>query len=571
LLERYLAQVNGEVRVYVKTSADGKLLTVEIGDALPMSHSPDVTQLNPPKVPDPTTGITPPPLPVVGCIDLQQLNGIVSMWWIPARYQAPTVVKSPRDFGRVLDNLDNGVLIVNGLTPDNPDQTVTSSITGDGQNVGWTATADIPDAGEGLGSADAPVLSDATLIIPAVWDTTIPGTPDGYLDVWAQLRSMRLDLVQELNPVSCVGTTNGQYWANNYDNAYSGAYGNVAIQLSVNNNDGDPVSGQTFDVLTGIAGYGNEGVEFYDANPTRYLKMLVGDKSEVMKRTILDTEWNADGWAWPSVVYFLCERGQVHPDFIDPSIPLYITPNGTPYGPAGEDCPYYAFPRGTGNQPAMRYTPEVSVWDILCDIVTKLSDIDPLTGLPVPYFMFFDTEGIFQFKPLYLYEQPPIGYYSDVDPTGLARIGRFQIFNSVESMRTELNWEGLDTNTYELLFSHQEQDVSVDVSVGFRRSWTERNIQYATLDYLQYSQQVASIQASIPQQFFLMEVPGQPGVNAGDNIIIQHDALVNQGYVVGATIQRIVSSYGCASVENGGSGEMVCRQIILARNIVNAI
>jgi hypothetical protein len=571
LLERYLAQVNGEVRIYVKTSADGKLLTVEIGDAAPLSHSPDINQLNPPKVPDPTTGITPPPLPVQGCIDLQQLNGIVSMWYIPARYQPPTVIKSARNYGRPLDNIGNAVLITNALTPDNPDQTVTTAITGDGQNVGWTATGSLPDAGEGLGSSAAPVLSDATLIVPAVYDDTIPGTPDGYLDVWANLRVMRVDLVEDLNPVTCVGTTSGVIWVNNYDNAYSGAYGNVAIQITVENGDGDLVTGQPFVVLTGVAGYGSEGVEFFDANPTRYFKMNVGDKSEILKRSVLDTEWNGDGWAWPSSTYFLFERGQQHPDFLSPDLPIYITDNGTPYGPAGEDCPYYSWPRGTGNSPAMHYTNQMNPWEILADHVVKLSDIDPVTGLPSPYFLFEDSLGIGHFEPLFLFEQPIVAAYSDVDPTGLWRIMRFQAFNSVEDMRTELNWEGLDTNTYELLFSHLEQSPEVDVAVGFRRSWTERDIQYATLDYMQYSQGVASIQAGLPQQIFLMEVMAQPGMHAGMNITIQHDSLWSQGYIVGANIQRIVSSYGCASVENGGSAEKICRQLILARNILNVL
>ena len=574
-IERYLQANNGEIRFHAQVPVDYHSISIEIGDGAYLHHAPIPSLMSPPKLPQQDPSQPPPHLtPTTGNIRVLTQNGSIAFFYLPLRYQGITVNKSWRDYGELLPNAANAYITGNGLTPYNSSQVNNATINTDGQRFSWSVNATVPDAGDGYGGNQAAVLSDATLIIPAVWDTTVPGTPPGYLDGIGSLRGMRVVEMESFDEVTRLATQRLVITNWNGDALYTGSYGNIAVNVAASN------GGPYYQRFQGIGGCGKPGVAFtsFPGVGNAVMELYCCDKSYMMQTAIND-EINLDGWGLFPAVRFLCEKGNIHPQW------LQYVPDLGPYGVADTSYPGYILGRGTGNQPRFRFDPRMSAWSILQELVAKMSDISLTTGLPVPYYMGFDPYGYFHFEPVELASKAVTAIYSDSasidpnavdpnlgwneDPSAPVPILEMTVSNTVDDMRTSLDWMGIDADTYELLYYHLPLPPYVSIAKGFRDTWTERHADFASLDYLQYIATAASIQASIPQQTVTMKVPFRASVHAGDQCIISEG--VNLGRTDYFTIKSIQSVYGMSDVSGASNqaGQMECYSIITARAIQN--
>lgn len=506
-------------------------------------------------------------LPSPGKLRLVGQNGWASLEYYPLRYETTvTASKGERDFGRAVFG-QSGFIVANSQSPGNASQTLSTTITQTSPtSVKATVTATAPDDGSGNGATSPPILSDFTVVIPAVWRDAI-GIPDYRIGF---LRGMRVEELQVADPITRVTATSAVVSLNNFDGYYTNVQRHFATTIDASNG----VSGYDRR-LTGIAGVGSQGWKAMRHDPMRVVNMQCVDRSFAMGSRPSDApislaqEVNFDGWCLFSAVQYLCEVGNIHPSQLSPNIPFYVPPNATtdaPYGPAGADCPFPILPRGTGLNPKLNFLPDASPWSVLMQLCQDSAAIDPITGSPAPYYMGFDEWGIFHFEPVSFASQAPKIVYSDNDASGFGQIESIEVCDSIYNLRTGLDFEGISAETYELLYYHLPMPDEVLVAVGFAFDWLERNARYATPEYLQYITQAAAIQAYLPTKIVRMRVPFHSFVRAGDVCIInESQALGGVGLFV---IEEMYSVYGQMDL-SGKTGYQECYSIVTARSLLN--
>ena len=355
--ERYLAANNNEILIRITPSVGNDIIGVEIGDGHMLTHKPDKTLLNPPKK---ITSFQDSDhlLPRNGKVRVVHRNGTLRFAYFPSRFQDIVVQKSVVDYGDKIKDASGAFLQVNGLLPPDPDQNQTNTgvVKADGSKLSWQMTSTInvasSNAFDGLGSPAPARLTDISLVVPAKWDTIIPGQPSDFDRAITHLQAYMVDEIEVWDDVTRTARSQAVITADNHDGQWYGLFGNLAVAIQASNG-----GGAYFSRMQGIVDASAGGIEFGRADPYRTLTLRCGDKSRMMMRA-LDEERIFDGWCIFSVVRYLCEKGNIHPTFLT-SIPIYIPPGATkdaPYGPAGYDCPYYCLPRGTGLQPFMRFS-----------------------------------------------------------------------------------------------------------------------------------------------------------------------------------------------------------------------
>jgi hypothetical protein len=541
-VERYLRDHDNNVRLRVSVDRAKKKLSFEVGDGNFATHAP-------------------PYLPSTGHIRLRGQNGWMSLEYYPLRFQPVTVSKSARDFGEEMDPA-GAFLTGNGLAETSEDQVTQTSINSqDARNIWWQARGSMPDAGDNLGSADPPVLSDASLLFPAEW-TFMSGS--AITPALQQLATIRVDELSVFDPMTRTGATSAMVTASNRLGQYTGALGNRRVEIAAS------VGGPFVTRLTGVAGASERGLELMRQDPTRVFRVPCQDFSYKMQRA-WEQEVCFDGWALWSVVRFCLESGNIHPQYMN-NLPLYVPPGASPdapYGPAGFDAPddLFLFPKGTGNNPRYRFGPEWSPWQILQSIILEMGQVDFSTGLSTPYYMAFDVHGQFHFEPFnpggLFTDFPTITYSTDACASGGIQIEEISVYNSIEQLRTDIDFQGLDPDTNELLYIHLPMPPEVLEAVGFRFGWLERSSRF-TPGYIETLAAAAQMQAAQATQVAFLKAPFMPGVFAGQTCwIIDAVAVGGANQFV---IEEIRSSYGAADVA-GLSGQNECGSYITARSV----
>lgn len=541
-VERYLKTHNNEIRITVKPDFEDGTFHVEIGDGYWLRHAPDesiVANLLG-RVPASNAEL----LPFPGNLRLLGRNGWCTFEYYPHRHQALGIIKSKRSMDMPIPNAKNAYLVGNALTRTHPDQTMFANIDTDGQTFQWQVEASLPDAGEGFGSALPPRVTDVTLIVPPVWTNSVDGYFDSHIDYVAGIQVQEIKVFDDATRTF---STSALITANNQNYDYTGTFGNRAISLYASSD------GATFyPRLNGVAGAGEQGFSLYHKDPVRLLAIPCHDAAIKMQTPLCD-EFIADGWALPSAVRFLGEKGNIHPMWMQ-TIPYW------PYGPADAGCPYEVLPRGTGRSPKFRFGPELSVWQCLQMLVQQSGKvINPFTQTVWPYYMGFTNEGQFLFEPYNPLVAPPVIHYQDEDPTGIGQIQEITVYNSVAQMRTGLDFQGLDAWTYELLWKHVEMPPQVLKAIGFRYDWLDRSPQYASQEYLDKITAVAAQHASLPSQVVRLKVPFQPWVNAGDLVVISDR--VTLGGTGTYYVIEIQSTYGLADVTGRSGKQEACSYV----------
>lgn len=537
--ERYLAANGGIVRVRVLPDTTNAILVVEIGDAGYLRHvSP--------------TGLLPAP----GRIRLSGQNGSVRMNYFPLRAQ-PLQVSGSIDTGRYQPNGGNAFVNTNSLGTPPATQTTTGSVTtGDNQSFAWAVGGETPDAGDGLGGSDTPVLADVTLVIPACWVDSIAGIPD--LIGGEELPVRSVDELQVWDDATRTFVSSALVSADNQYGRFSGAIGHRAIDISAG------IGGPYYSRFSGIAGASLEGIDLATLQTWGRMGLPCRGSEFKMQHAAAQRRLY-DGWCLYSAVRFECELGNVHPRFLM-HIPLYVPPGATaeaPYGEAGNDCPYPILARGTGMAARYDFGPEMTPWDVLQILVQESGLVDPATLQSLPFYMGFTVDKQFHFEAFNPGVLTPVIYYSDVDPSGQGQIiTEFHMYNSIAQMRSRIDFQGIDSVTYELLVAHLTMPIPVLQAIGFDYPWLERNARYDA-GYIQQMAQVAGQIASQPQQVVKFKAPFRPDVYAGQKCYVQEKKSL--GGVGEFLIIELRSRYGMQQLV-GNSGHRDCYSLITARS-----
>lgn len=523
--ERYLRANNNEIRIALHLDdqrtrlmfeiGDGELLTMVWKDAVEAGESLST---------------------IAGKIRVTTKNGWCAFQYFPARYQ-PVTVTDNRGIQTPFPIIApyGGTVKANGLTKDATNQTNAFTAYYDSGFIKYSFNASC--SGDSLGGYTQPKVSDATCLFPAVWQQgypTIDVSGTAYLDniaveeegVWDEASRT----VQMFIPEVLCDNSYGQY---------NGGYGHLAVSIDASN------GGPWFNRFVGIGGIDTQGdnaqsgITFTaDVTPQGVVRSLMRfacqDKSYLMD-VPLGQEVDLDGWALGAAVRFLCECGNTHYDFISDNIPDWDR------GPVGDadGCPYYTLPRGTGDNAKLRFYPTQSVWSILRQLCQDSADIDPVTGFIRPFMMGFDPNGIFRFEPVALASSPPVFQYDIWNDEG--NIQWITVSNSVSDLRTDLTFQGIEGNTFELMNYNLSLDDTVRAAVGFRYVYMERQSRYASEDYLRYVANVAAFQCSLPTQWVTIQVPFQPIVQPGANVLIYHE---DSGIGGQYNVKRMHSRYG---------------------------
>lgn len=533
-LEAYLSANADAIAMDVVANYNDNTLTVRVGNRVALLHKP-------------AQG-----LPPFGRTRLVGQYGWATYEEYPLRFQPVTVTKKARDFGQVMP-VGSAAIVGNGRAYADPTQTHTASLTGNGQEIGYTLTASLPDAGDGLGSTDPPILSDVTLALPGVWVHPFPSTV--FLPP-----AIRCDILETLDDASRTNVSSASVPVNNWNSRYTGSYGHVATDITLFNGIEPP--GLAF---SGVGGGGPRGIEFYRQDPMRLMTLPCSDNSMKM-RVPIGEEICLDGYAWPTAFRLVAELGNVHPQFLS-TLPFYVPPGASPdapFGPAGDDWPGYSFGKGSGLNAKYRFLPNELAWDILCQLIQELREVDLVTGQAMPYYMGFDPYGSGQFmvQPYNPRFVPPKIAYLERDVTGYGQIEEIRVFNSIYQMRTSLDFQGIDAFTNELLYYHLNMPDAVMQAVGFRFPWLERSAKFASADYMVRIAEVAAVQAALPTQVVTVKVPYHPNVHVGDTCIIQESNALG-----GTGVFYITEMRHCVGLHVGGMGTADCYSVVTARSV----
>jgi hypothetical protein len=536
-IDAYLEQNSNQITLKILPDYHDNDLIIRVGTGIALKHTPP-------------SGV----LPAFGNIRLIGQNGWASFEYYPLRFQPLAVSKSQRNFGRQLP-VGGGFVVANGRGYSDPAQTAVASITGDGQTIGHTTTLTLPDAGDTLGSIDPAKLVDATIVIPARWDDGAGGF-GGTIFLPPVIQA---ELLETFDDATRTYSSSAVLPINNWNGFYTGSYGNMAVNLSI----GTGVDALQH-VFQGIGGAGERGIEFYQTPSIRGGMTLPCADYSYKMQVPLAQEVCFDGWCIFSAVRFLCECGNIHPRYLQ-TIPFYVPPGATantPYGPAGADCPYFILAKGTGLNAKYKFLPDWTPWQVLQRIVQDAADVDPITGLNIPYFMGF-IYNQFHFESYNPRNFFPSIYYSEIDPTGYAQIEEIHVYNSVAQMRTEISFQGIDAFTNELLYYYLPMPDSVLRAVGFRFPWLERDARFSSQSYMIAIANAAAVQASLPTQIVVVKVPFHPQIRAGMVMGVQSSQLPGFGMFYITEIRSVVG------YQVGGQGTADCYSIVSGRRVEN--
>jgi len=529
--ESYLENNNRTLHLTIQPDPDRNMLSVEIDGTILRHGSGDA------------------PLPALEQYRFYGKNGWTSIEVYPARYAALNIDKSPLSVGRIVPNLREARIAVNGTGASNSTvaQNTASSVTQDSDNkLTLSVQASKEDAGDSLGSSTPPSISDITVYIPSVWgnvNTWINKIPATYPPV------INCHEVQIFDDIARIMYATAKVNINNRYGYYTDQWGQFSgILLAGNGYKFTQRMRGVFGVPPGLVTSRVGGID---------VRTVSGTLRDFMCKleNPIGTGVVLDGWCIYSAVRMALELGQISPKF-QLAVPYW------PYGPASYNCPYPILGRGTGNSPRMRYTPETTAINILQDLVQDAGVIDYF-GNNVPFIMGFDSSGQFHFEPYDPRRLPIVQAYSDVPNQNAIDICDISVYNSVENMRTAIAFQGQDAYTNELLYVYKELPWNLPL-VGYRFPWVERNSRWASEAYINKLMKSAEYVASLPSQIVHMRVPYDPSVYAGQLI------LISERYALGRTgVFTIIALENFVGMRNvhGISGEMDCYSLITARAV----
>lgn len=546
-IDQYLQGNHQQVNIRWEPDYNTGTMYVEVGDGGFMRHSP--------------VGILAPGektlLPQGGMISAGGFGRIVGFWFQPLVYQPVTVRKAGVNLTppNGLPPTSAPYAVGNGLTRTTPAQSNLVSVNWESGNpyaLEWQALASNPDDGSGEGSSDPPKLTDVTIIIPETWTQVIDnGSPVIIWPSWTALQTMRISEHCMMDDTTREMSYTASVTLNNFNMAYSGAIGTAAINIAASIDGGSTL----WQRCRGYGGMGQPGVLFTRDDPMMTMRIDVYDRSAGLKVSA-GYERLYDGWCLFSAVRFEARIGNVHPDFLQ-NIPYW------PDGPADDTCPYPILARGTGLSPKYRFGPESTPHSVI-QMLAQDAGMPISTGVSLPYYFGFDPYGNFHFEPYDPWNFQNTAVFTTTPQPGCIVItGPLVLSNSSADMRSEVNFQGIDAWTGQLMQAHLQTSTVTRNTIGVRNVWLERNARYSSQDFLWAIAQTGAGVASLPTIRAEFDCPYTPYLFAGQTCLIYESRLLG-GYSR-FVINEVSGDLGLASLS--GEGHQVATMHVIARNI----
>lgn len=527
----YLKANNDQITLKIQPDTVRNIMLVEVGSGHWLRHSPARPK-------QAARSSARGQLPTRECYRYYGKNGWAQLWVTPIQNGALTVQKSKRAAGRTIDNLQGAQFIANSLGRNDGGDTVTGALTQDADNnISWSATASRADG-------KPPTLSDVFVYRESTWATAFvfPGPPS-VSPVCAVVEELKV-----FDEVTRTKTAQARFTCDNQDGAFTGNTGNYAFNL---------IGSNGIDRAQSMRGKIAGGFTTYRQDPVRLVDFQGFDLTYTMHVPIGD-ELIADGWCIYGVAHVLMDLGQVPPQYRR-KVPYW------PPGPVPDNvfCPHPILGTGTTHRPAYRFLGSQSVISAFLELVNDSGIEDPFTGANTPFFFGTDVDGYVLFAAFEPGIGPAVKSYSSSDTSGYGLIQEISVYDSIEDMRTELNFEGRDPYTGELLYLHFPMPWNL-ATVGYRYPWFERNGRWCSQAYLEQIAKPAAILGSIPTQTVHMKVPYDPRIDAGMKVYIADEFALGRGGFFITTMVR--SRYGMVDPA-GSRGQMDCWSWITARNL----
>lgn len=523
--EDYVKGQNGLIRVQYTPDLARNQLMIEIGEGNFIRHSHDDKG-----------GAN--PFPSDFNLVLTHTNGWAAYQIFEVQYGNASI-QAKYKLPSSVDSSSEGYFAINSLAPlgtknDNVSVDIVPQVDGDGTISDIDVSVQVAndyDSDTDYGSTLPSRLIDGTIIVPAVWSQ---GVPDGTeTDFIVQRPTKSIHHVSIFDDNNRFVSSYGSVELSNRFGQYTAGYRRRAIEVQLSRDN--LVTSAV--VCEGVSG-GDTGLEF-EWQGVPYVRVPYTDNSQKML-VPLGQRVVFDGWEISCAMRFLLERGNIFwQAFTNPynpltgtgTFPTWYTPANTPYyapyAPATEDVPPDAFVlgRGTGNAPRYEFQADAICWDVALQLCQEVSS--PYTG--EAYMMGFDALGMFHFKPfdpfLAGYAQPTFAYdtnpqssiFNTIDVIVLS-ISEISVTNNVDWMRSEITFQGLDTQTNELIQAHVDMPAYVKESLGWRSVWCERKGAWSTQEYLEYLIARGKNLASLATQVIQFTCTLNPYVFVGDTI-----------------------------------------------------
>lgn len=501
-----MSQNRDEIHFKIQPDNIRNIMLIEVGDNQWLKHSPQRDNLantitNNPNV----TNL----LPQNERIRIYGKNAWCQVFICPLKSKSIVVNKSKKQFPPTIGDISGASISINGLGRDDPNNIPSFTATQDENgNLQFTATITPQD------NTKPVTASDIFFYIPSEYTQPTIGT----LPPAAFPPLIRLELHEQFDDITRMVNRSATMIMDNQNGNLSGSYGNFAVDIQAGN--GVFSSEQ---VLSGIlAG----GFTHYGPVNAHLCSAKVYDDSYIMSKAVVAQEVAFDRWCFFGAIHGILDLGQV-PPWKRLSIPYYNP------GPADYTCPYPILPAGTGNHPVIHYLPDAHPMQMWLDMLQD-GFPDPVTGANTPLIGGQDVQGnwlIQTYDPRTL----PLkaAYYDITESTGIRQIQDIMVWETVEDMRTSLDFQGQDPYTGELLYIHYPLDENL-ITVGFRDTWMERQGRWCSPAYLERIVQSAAIMASIPTQNVRIRVPYDPTIRAADLVYVQERSKLGGGgyYIV---------------------------------------
>ena len=472
---------NKPFQIHITANYDNNLLCIYLSDGGTLVHSP-------------TDGSG---LPVVGCKRITGKNGWLGFTYQPRIYGTGQVSRT-NDLRYAHPQAANAWLSC-GTLSQQTGQTYTNSVTSSGTSFQWTSSWSNSD--DTVGSQ----WTDGQLIIPADWQTGVPGGVNSTLTVNLAIEGM--NVIEDLDDNARTFTRDGSVLINNYKHQYSQSVGNFACNLSSGTNNGSTM----FRRIAGIAGVGDEGIAL--DNPSageNKVRFHVTDRRVTMgasRNEPIGQEYKAqfDQWCLWSFVRYQCHRGNISdawltklPD-VTTGTGIYVPPNapGTyaPYGRADSSCPYPILPSGLGDNPVMEFGENMSPWDCIQAVIADMAYPYTVAGTVVgnyPLYMGFDHDGYFRCEPFAPDQVSPVyGFTDRIEQAATTYPGIIwypltgcTASLSISQLRSSITMIGQDWISNELLVEHRLQSTTVREAIGYYRGLVMQSERWGTDTYL---------------------------------------------------------------------------------------
>lgn len=531
--------LGGEVRLKLHPNPDRGEVVIEFPRGYVLRHTPErdaqATTLAGPNAPA--------ALPPYWQLHFYGKNGFAGLE-VGTYGHAPLNITTPkRNYGQMLPGVGTATIVPNVLGNQDGSTTWTGGAVQfpDG-SIQASLSGTRPDDGDGNGSPDPVTCSDVLVYRPAKFSND-PGTPFVSIDL---LRSCTITERAVWDDILRISHTSGEIIFQNDDLRYSGAVGNMAINIFGSNGY------EAANRCRGIAGHNDPGIEFLRHDPVRIGTLPYADFMAKLNVAIGE-EVILDGFSAHTAVWLLLNFA------IDEKYLQFIPNDGFP--PYANTSTYIPIlPKGTGDNPKYRFTPDQTLFSAILQIVQDTGRVSRQWNgrvVSTPYYFWFDPFGFAHFQPYDAAFGLPVMWFSSRDQSGVGLIeGPLRVSNSVTNIRTDVTVQGQDEFDHSLINVHRPLTWNRNLK-GYRDILIERDERFSSNAYAEQHADMLAIQASLPTQLVEFTTAFRPNVFPGNIVGLDDEAILGSG-LYGSGLYVVLEMNSTWGFDAFGSGVPIC-------------